>query len=132
MNKNRAKVKGRSDRERQFFGLPHCVLDSPAFLSLSHHAKALLLDIGRQFNGFNNGALQINWARMKRRGWRSQTTLNKAKDELLTRGLIERTRIGYKRVTALYALTWKPIDACRGFDDVAPTRTPSHRWKEYT
>ena len=40
-----------------FLSLPHDVMDHHDFLSLTSRACKLLLDLGRQYNGFNNGDL---------------------------------------------------------------------------
>ena len=63
--------------------LPRELIDHPAFLRLSAHAKALLIDLGAQYRGDNNGDLGCAWKLMKPRGWRSEATLHKAKQELL-------------------------------------------------
>lgn len=55
-------MKPKKNRNRdgsRFMALPHVVLDSPAYLALSFSARALLVDIGRQYSGGNNGRLLI-------------------------------------------------------------------------
>lgn len=63
--------------------MPHVVLNSPAYLSLSARAIKLLYDITMQYNTYNNGALLASFRYMKeKRGWTSADQLAKAKAEL--------------------------------------------------
>lgn len=65
---------GRKDSGRDggpFVALPWSVLDSPAFARLSMHARALLLEVARQFVRDNNGRLLLSRAYMATRGWKS-------------------------------------------------------------
>ena len=101
-----------------FAGIPHIVLEHPDFLRLPNRARALLLDVVYQFNGRNNGDLTVAFGFMSKRGWRSKETLSKAVNDLVSANLIIKTRQGrFQNPGAscdLYALTWKPIDACPG------------------
>ncbi len=128
--RSRECFKGRRDKGT-FFLIPTAVLDSPAFCSLSFKARALLLDLGSQFRGHNNGDLAMPWSLMKQRGWVSKQTLQNARDELLAKGLIEQTRQGGLHAAGLYAITWQAIDECHGKLDVAATRVPSNKWRHY-
>ena len=119
--------------------LPHSVMDAPAFMNCRPSALKLLLDLSRQLNGRNNGGLIATFSKMKERGWRSTSTLEAAKKELISAGLIEQTRQGGlaqgARVPSLYAVTWLPIDeisdkAGNNILDVAPTRVASGKWRE--
>jgi hypothetical protein len=112
-----------------FLPIPTDVLASENFRALSLKAKALVLDIGARFNGFNNGDLSAAWALMQLRGWRSKDTLSKALKELVSAGMIEQTRQGGLNGTSLYAFTWRPIDECKGKMDVSPSRVASGKWK---
>ena len=40
-----------------FIALPWSVVDSPKYKTLSSTAKALLIDLARQYRGLNNGSL---------------------------------------------------------------------------
>lgn len=115
-----------------FAAIPHCLLESPLFTELSAHAVKLLMDLAAQYKGFNNGDLTIAWTIMERRGWKSRDTLNKARKELLTKGLIEITRIGDRRRPNLYCLTFFAIDECNGKLDVSPTERPPSTWRLHT
>lgn len=95
----------------RFLALPADLIDHPAFLRLSAHAKALLIDLGAQYRGHNNGDLCCAWKVMKPRGWRSESTLHKAKHELLDGGFIFEARKGRRpNRCGLYALTWQLLD----------------------
>ena len=134
--------KNRKAKQR-FIGIPHQAYLEPAFAQLSHRARSLLIDIAAQYNGHNNGDLHCTWQLMKDKGWRSRTTLYKARDELLQAGFIETTRqaktdyrlrgkLG-KLGTGpnLYAVTWAGIDEKdKGWPlDAKPNSKPSLRFR---
>ena len=109
------------DRRKQkkkasYAGIDRKVLDHEDYISLSGNAVKLLLELARQYNGFNNGALSASWTLLKKRGFKSKTTLAKAKQELLAHRLIIETRTGRflnpGGVCSLYALSWRPINEC--------------------
>lgn len=129
MARTRARTKGRSISGK-FVAFPADVLNSRNFCKLSTKAKALLLDLGINFNGHNNGDLAMPWSWMVHRNWRSKDTLNKAKDELIKYGMIEQTRQGGLHGPSLYAYTWLPIEDCGGKLDVPPTRVASGKWNQ--
>lgn len=110
--------------------IPHAVLDSPNYLAVSWPARSLLVDLARQFNGYNNGDLTAAWKLMAKRGWRSKDTLYKALRELLDSGLIELTRQGGRNACNLYAVTWDAIDECKGKLDYGPTAVASGLWRK--
>lgn len=103
---------GQHKRERgHFVSMPHAVLNSPAYLAASPHARMLLLDLAVQYRGNNNGDLSGAWSFMVGRGWRSKETLTSAKRELMRLGLIVETRMGARpNKASLYALTWFDLD----------------------
>lgn len=94
-----------------FLAVSHSILSAPGFVALSPYAKALLLDLGAQYKGDNNGDLSVAWKLMQPHGWQSQTTLHKAKAELLKAEFIFETRKGQRpNKCSLYALTWHLLD----------------------
>lgn len=111
------------------------VMTAPSFRTLSGSATKLLLLIYGQYNGYNNGDLQATFTLAKQWGIRSEATLARALGELIDSELILRTRLSAflnpGRKCALYAVTWKPIDECKGKLDVAPTRTPPILWAKH-
>jgi len=123
------KAKGRAETGT-FLPVPTDVLKSPNFLSLSNKAKALILDLGARFTGYNNGDLAAPWSWMQARGWRSKDTLHKAIKELMQAGMIEQTRQGGLHGPSLYAFTWRPIDECKARPEITPTKVASGRWRQ--
>lgn len=94
----------------RYAALPHAVLDSPAYTGASIAAKALLNEVARQHNGTNNGRLHLSHKWLAPRGWPSKSTVEKARAELIERGLIVQTKQGGLFVGASWhALTWLPI-----------------------
>ncbi len=104
-----------------FFQLPHRLLDLPAYINLPHTSKSLLMDIGRQFNGRNNGDFCVTLKIMRNRGWNSNSTMRNALNALIDAKLVMQTRQGWLGRCSLYAVTWLPINECAGKLDVSPT-----------
>lgn len=127
--RSRDKHKGRSSSGGWFFRIPAEVLNSPNMRMATTKAKAMLLDIGAQFRGSNNGDICITWSDLRQRGWKSKQTMERAMHELLRLGLIEQTRQGGLHCASLFAFTWQPIDPCGGKLDVPATAVASHRWR---
>jgi len=125
---NRAKLTGRKE-SGTFMQVPTAVLICPNYCALSLKAKALILDIGARFNGFNNGNLAAPWSWMKQRGWKSKDTLHRALSELRRFNMIELTRQGGLLGPNLYAFTWMAIPLSDKLD-VPATRVPSGKWKQ--
>lgn len=97
------------------FNIPHVVLNHANYLRASLQARALLNDLGAQYNGYNNGYLCASWRLMKDRGWNSSHTLRKATLELEHYGLIVRTQQGdFTNKANLHAFTWRKIDEIAG------------------
>src|SRR5687768_4408656 len=101
-----------------YAALPHCVLSSQSYISLSTHAVRLLCDLLAQFKGSNNGDLCMTWTLMEKRNWKSRDTLNKARRELLEKEFIIMSRAGDRKRPTLYALTFFAIDECGGKLDI--------------
>lgn len=98
--------------------VPHCVLNSAAYMSLSGNAVKLLWDIAMQYNTRNNGALLASWRHMsEKRGWTSADSLSKAKSVLIAHGLIEETVQGrLPNKASWYGLTWLVLDNIKGLE----------------
>jgi len=129
MSKSYSKSKGRTGTGR-FLSIPKQVADSKAYAELGGWSVKLIVDIGKNYNGRNNGDLSAAFSQLQECGWKSKGTLNKAIKELIAHGFIELTRQGGKHKASLYALTWKSIDECDGKLDVKPTKVASNNWKE--
>lgn len=106
-----AKSRKKSRDGSGFAAMPFLVLDSPGYLGLPHPARALLLELARQYTGANNGRLVLCDKFLAPRGWKSSDVINRAKRQLLDSGLIQETRKGARpNKAAWYALTWQRLD----------------------
>ena len=115
----RANFKG-SKYTEPFVGIVRSVFESLAFTALSAHACKLLLELAGQYRGDNNGDLTVAWSVVSKRGWKSRTTLWRAKSELIEAGFVYVTRKGRMPSTCeLLALTWFPLDVSKKFDHEA-------------
>jgi len=105
-----------------FIALPWSVMDSPAYQTLSHPARSLLLEIARQYvrdnsGSGNNGRLLASRAYLAPRGWTSDDVRQRAKAELLAAGFIHETFKGHRPNRASwYAMTWRALDPHPGYD----------------
>jgi hypothetical protein len=100
-----------------FVAMPCVVLDSAAYLNLSHPAKALLMEIARQCNSDNNGRLLASRAYLSKRGWNSADTITRALKELIAAKLVHQTVQGHRpNKASWYALTWRTLDRLPGYD----------------
>jgi hypothetical protein len=103
-----------------FAALPYTVIDSPNFQKLSANAKALLLEVARQWRPDNNGRLLLSKAYLLPRGWKSSDMISKGKKELLNNGFIYETVMGHRpNKASWYALTWYALDNLIGYDEGA-------------
>ena len=116
------KAKSKAIMFKGFFHLHRPLLDCEDFISLKGNSIKLLIDLGSQFNGYNNGDLCASLSVMRKRGWNSNQQLTKALKELLERNLIVQTKQGGLNLGPnLYAITWHRIDECNGKLDANPT-----------
>ena len=127
-NERRRRLKGRQTTS-PFVQLPYHVLDHENFRTLSPRATKLVIDIAAQYRGHNNGDLCATFSLMKKRGWNSSDQLHKAKNELIEKDVVWVTRQGGLNKANLYALTWFPIDECKGKLDIDATKTAPVNWK---
>lgn len=131
MKKGRSFTKLSEKRDSgRFVSVPISVLNSKAYLDCNAHARMLLWDLFVQYGGFNNGDLCAAWKVMKKRGWRSEETLNRAKQRLLEVQLIVETRKGARpNKASLYAVTWCDLDDCGGKLDIGRHAFPRGAYK---
>ena len=110
--------KGDSGRDSGgFIALPWSVLDCAAYAALSHPAKALLLEVARQFVRDNNGRMLLSRVFMAARGWKSADVIDRAKRELLEAGFIFQTVMGHRpNKASWFAVTWRALDKLPGYD----------------
>lgn len=125
-----AKPRSKQSYVGGFLLLPHALLTCPKFRALSSSGVKLLVDIGSQYNGKNNGDLCAAWKVMHPKGWRSEATLDKAKKELLASGFIALTRAGrLPNLCSLYGITWQPLNPNSKLD-IGPNGFPVGAWFE--
>jgi len=118
----RRKAKSKAITYKGFLYLNRPLLECQDFISLKGNSIKLLIDLGYQYNGYNNGDLCASLSIMRKRGWNSNQQLAKALKELLERNLIVQTKQGGLNLGPnLYAITWQPIDECNGKLDANPT-----------
>jgi hypothetical protein len=131
MSKRKSWKESRDKRDGgAFVAIPATVLCSQAYLDAGPYARSLLIDLFMQYRGDNNGDLSACWKFMRARGWRSETTLTKAKRELLDLGLIVETRKGARpNKASLYAVTWCALDHCGGKLEMPPAAFPRGAYK---
>lgn len=125
----RARAKGRKE-SGPFFAIPHAVLNSQNYRQLSFKGRSMLLELGRQYKGVNNGDLCATWKHLKDRGWRSKGTITAALKELEYYGFIVKSRQGGRRRCSLFAITWRAVDECGGKLEISETKTPLAYWRE--
>ena len=126
----RTRITGKG-RGKRFFALPHDVIKDERYTCLSAMAVKLLIDIGGQYNGYNNGHLMATWSFLhEKRGWKSKDSLYKARQELVEAGLIMITRFGGKNRATLYGLTFENIDEGKVKLHVKTTKVPHGAWRK--
>ena len=112
------------------FMVPYTLLRHSNLIRLSPHACKLLLDLSRQYTGYNNGYLSAAMAIMERVGWRSEATIRDAVAELEHFRIITRTRQGGRNRCNLFGFTFRRIDEKPDkLLDVRASMTPSDAWK---
>ena len=66
------------------------------------------------------------------RGWKSKETLHNAKKQLLESGLVVETRKGMRpNKASLYAVTWHPLNECKGKLDMPIQSFPRGAYKRF-
>ena len=99
----------KSKTKHPYAAIEHRVIDSDAYADMTYSARSLLLLIARQLTKDNNGHLQATFSYMRRFGF-SENTISRAIRELISHGMIYRSRSGgYQLGAAQYAVTWLPI-----------------------
>ncbi len=107
-------------KHADFIGITRKVADSPSFKALPPIARALYLDLRRQFNGHNNGQIAAVLEGTEDRpglaayGWPPRSVFKYIK-VLTEHHLIEKTRQGgiasMSKICSLYAFTDMPVVA---------------------
>jgi hypothetical protein len=113
---------GKRDHEKgslpyQFIPIPKDVLAMPEFHKLPSSAKELMLNLAGQYSGKNNGRLCPAFEVMRRSGWTSKGTLQRAKQALLEAPFAVLTRQGHPpRTVDWIAFTWWKLDFERSME----------------
>lgn len=103
-----------------FVAIPHVVLESRAYIGLSYPARALLLELAFQYHGDDNGRLLCSGKHLKKRGWKSNDVITRAKRELINSGFIHEMVKGCRpNKASWYAVTWQTLDKLTGYDPAA-------------
>lgn len=137
MSRERWKVKGRRDAKARFALIPGEVIHSANWSRASKPCRALVTDIAVQYGGHNNGDLTASITVLRPLGWTSPGTIKELLREADYYGLLMQTRQGGLLIGAsLYALGWKPVNACCDpkthvckLDDPAMVGTTPGRWR---
>jgi hypothetical protein len=118
MSKKTRYAAKRDDPNGAIIAMPHYVLNSEAYKTLSGNEIRLLYDIGMQYNGNNNGALLASFRYMnQKRGWNSASSLNRAIKTLEERHLIVKTVQGHlPNKASWYAVGWASLDKLPNLD----------------
>jgi len=105
-----AKPKKRS--KERYVGIPFNVLKSEMGRTITAIEMKLIIHLGLQYNGNNNGMMSPTFSLMKEYGWSSTSTLYKARKGLEHKGFIVTTKIGkkIKGDCTLVGFTWRGID----------------------
>lgn len=107
----------------EFVPIPREVLTMPEYQVLSSSAKVLMLDLAAQYTGKNNGRLCPAWEVMRRTGWVSKGTLQRARDALLQAPFVVLTRKGHPpRTVDWVAFTWWKLDYEKSMDATVDPR----------
>jgi hypothetical protein len=109
---------------------PKALMQLPEYQAMPGSSRKALDALAAQYNGHNNGDLSLTIKTSPEWGIKGKDTLAKALRDLQKRDLIRKTRTHIKTRSgarcALYALSWLPVDECKGkdLDDGAHQRKP--------
>ena len=115
--------KGRSKKGGKFVRLGDGLLTSEAWRSLSGSAVKYYLELRRQFNGMNNGAIHLSLEEAHKRLGMAKDTALRSQNELADRGFIRMTKRGgfHQRLATTWALTDEPV----------PPTPPTYDYKKW-
>lgn len=107
----RGKVKAdciAATRGEGFAGIPKCVIASPAYRSLSLHARAVLVELVARMNGYNNGAIAVSQRELVEALGCTSRKIVSAVTELLEHGMLDVLAEGQwkARLARQYRLTF--------------------------
>lgn len=125
----RGKLLGRRT-EHTFLRLPHYVIKSSEWRSLSGNAIKFMIELAAAYDGSNNGDLALTRGQARERGWKSGGTRDRAASEAVEAGFVTITRHGHRKLCTLYAITWEPIDDVGKGVMYAPEHRASRLWEK--
>ncbi|HMZ82666.1 MAG TPA: hypothetical protein PLX20_01935 [Rhodocyclaceae bacterium] len=118
--------------QRPYAALPLCILESDAYISLSHPARSMLIEIVAQHQGNNNGHMVATMSYLRCRGLPSTDVRTRAIRELLEHKLISETKKGGRNAgVTLYGVTWLPVSNIEGLDIQISTSFPLGEWMDF-
>jgi hypothetical protein len=123
--------KARRKRGAPFVSLPHWLLKSPAWGSLSTQARAIYIEIMVLFNGGNNGRIALSTRDAAIRCNIKRNTAMRAIDELTEKGFIECTRgssFTAKRLSREWRSTALPCNLTGQLPSKAFMRWGAEKW----
>lgn len=115
--------KGRSKTE-PFVFLPHNLLKSAAWQTLSSDAKVIFIELKRRYNGRNNAEISLSCREAGAIFNGSKTTASRVLKELQQHGFIKQSCKGY--FTGRLATTWMLTT------ESSETAPPTHEWKKWS
>lgn len=130
--RSRPNATGRSEYGR-FVQLQYWLLDSSAYLALRPISRALLIEVARRFNGYNNGAIGFGERdAVERLGLTDRRAVRRAFADLESAGFIAKTRAGGFNLKARgehraseWRMTWLPTDTVPATKDFMHNPGPS-------
>ena len=102
-----ARKHAQEERKDRYFALHHYMLKTDAWRALSAPARAVYIQIGFRYDGFNNGRIAFSVRDAASECGLANNTANKAFKELVALGFIEETRYGGLSRKTRIASEWR-------------------------
>ena len=99
--------KKQQDKPDRYFKLFHYMMETDAWKVLSANARAVYLQIGLRYNGFNNGRLALSVRDAAKECGLARNTAGRCFKELIDCGFIEETRHGGLSRKTRVASEWR-------------------------
>lgn len=119
-----AKTNRKGRNKGTFVMLPHHMMDSPAWQSLSANAQALWIHICRRYNGGNNGDIPLSCREAAEKLNVSKNTASKAFAELSDRGFVKIGEDSDFRLKVKRARRWVMTH------HVLDSKAPTNEWRD--
>ena len=98
---------GRTEGEAKHVRIYRWMLTSPAYRSLSCHARCLLVELGLRYNGDNNGDVSMSVREAAKLLGCAINTTRLAFSQLEDRGFIRLSEKGTFRLKSRHSTTWE-------------------------